>query len=81
MPTLTIDGVEIEVEAGQSVLVVFENNDTMTHNLIVTVPGAHEEVGAAAEFLKPVFSDDGIKFQLHEGLFILQKGESHDPNL
>jgi len=32
--------------------------------------------GAAAEFLKPVFSDDGIKFQLHEGLFILQKGES-----
>lgn len=43
------DRTKMEVEAGQLVLVIFENDDTMTHNLIVTVPGAHEEVGTAAE--------------------------------
>lgn len=43
------DRTTIEVEAGQLVLIIFENNDTMTHNLIITVPGAHEEVGTAAE--------------------------------
>ncbi len=43
------DRTKIEVEAGKSVLVIFENDDTMTHNLVIATPGAHEEIGTAAE--------------------------------
>ncbi|MBI4607141.1 MAG: c-type cytochrome [Planctomycetes bacterium] len=39
------------VEAGKPVEVVLENPDIMPHNLVVTAPGALEEVGRAAELL------------------------------
>ena len=40
---------EIVVAAGTPVALVFQNNDLMPHNLVVTAPGALEEVGTAAE--------------------------------
>ncbi|HZU37154.1 MAG TPA: plastocyanin/azurin family copper-binding protein, partial [Gemmataceae bacterium] len=37
------------VQAGKPVEIVFENNDMMPHNLVITRPGALEEVGMQAE--------------------------------
>ena len=42
---------EFWVEAGRPVSIVFQNNDVMPHNLVITVPGAMAEVGLAAERL------------------------------
>ncbi|MFT5049856.1 MAG: putative heme-binding domain-containing protein [Chlamydiales bacterium] len=42
---------EFWVEAGSTVSIVFQNNDVMPHNLVVTMPGTMEEVGRAAELL------------------------------
>ncbi|MEC7566862.1 MAG: PVC-type heme-binding CxxCH protein [Planctomycetota bacterium] len=45
------DRPHIYVQAGKPVEIVFENVDIMPHNLIVTTPGAREEVGILAERL------------------------------
>ncbi|MSU59517.1 MAG: hypothetical protein EXS35_15330 [Pedosphaera sp.] len=37
------------VEAGKSVEIILQNDDAMPHNLVITKPGAAEEVGNAAE--------------------------------
>ncbi|HYH56621.1 MAG TPA: plastocyanin/azurin family copper-binding protein, partial [Anseongella sp.] len=39
------------VKAGQKVIIEFENNDAMQHNMLVIRPGALEKVGAAADDL------------------------------
>jgi putative heme-binding domain-containing protein len=39
----------IVVEAGKPVEIVLINDDTMPHNLVITAPGALEEIGNAAE--------------------------------
>ena len=39
----------LEVEAGQTVAIVFENTDFMQHNLLIVKPGSLETVGAAAD--------------------------------
>ena len=43
----------IVVEAGKPVEIILINDDAMPHNLVVTVPGALEEIGTAAEKLPP----------------------------
>ena len=43
------DRAKIYVEAGKPVQIVFENNDIMPHNLVITQPGALTKVGLAAE--------------------------------
>ncbi|MFO1512012.1 MAG: plastocyanin/azurin family copper-binding protein [Verrucomicrobiota bacterium] len=43
----------IVVEAGKPVSIVLINDDNMPHNLVVTAPGALEEVGAMAEKMPP----------------------------
>ena len=43
------DREEIQVAAGESIRLLFENNDTMPHNLVLVALGAREEVGRAAE--------------------------------
>lgn len=43
----------IVVEAGQPVSIVLINDDTMPHNLVITAPGALEEIGTAAEKMAP----------------------------
>jgi putative heme-binding domain-containing protein len=39
----------IVVEAGKPVEIVLQNEDSMPHNLVITMPGAVEEIGTAAE--------------------------------
>jgi putative heme-binding domain-containing protein len=43
------DKERIVVKAGRPVEIIFENTDLMPHNLVITQPGALEEVGLAAE--------------------------------
>ncbi len=45
------DRKELFVEAGKPVAIVFQNNDVMPHNLVVTAPGQMEKVGILAESL------------------------------
>lgn len=46
---MLFDKDRIVVQAGKPVEVVFENNDLMPHNFVVTLPGALEEVGLLGE--------------------------------
>ena len=41
------------VEAGKPVEIILQNDDAMPHNLVITKPGAAEEVGNAAEKMSP----------------------------
>ncbi len=43
----------IVVEAGKPMSIVFINADAMPHNLVITAPGAVEEIGTAAEKMPP----------------------------
>jgi putative heme-binding domain-containing protein len=46
---MLFDRDRIVVEAGKPVEIIFENNDLMPHNFVVTQPGALEEVGLLGE--------------------------------
>lgn len=43
----------IVVEAGKPVSIILINDDAMPHNLVVTTPGAVEEIGPMAELMPP----------------------------
>ena len=43
------DREEIKVTAGEPIRLLFENNDTMPHNMVLVAVGAREKVGRAAE--------------------------------
>ena len=47
------DTPRIVVEAGKPFEIIFENTDMMAHNLVITQPGAREEVGMEAQTMKP----------------------------
>ena len=47
-PGLKYDVAQFEVKAGSKIRLVFNNNDDMTHNVVVVVPGAGDEVGKLA---------------------------------
>lgn len=47
-PGLKFDVSLFEVKAGAKVRMIFNNNDDMTHNVVLVVPGAAEEVGNLA---------------------------------
>ncbi|WP_229208485.1 plastocyanin/azurin family copper-binding protein [Dyadobacter psychrophilus] len=47
-PGLKFDKEILEVKAGSKVKLVFNNNDDMLHNLVITAPGKGEEVGQNA---------------------------------
>jgi putative heme-binding domain-containing protein len=46
---MLFDKERIVVKAGKPVEIVFDNNDLMPHNFVVTQPGALEEIGTLAE--------------------------------
>ncbi len=48
---MQFDKTELTVKAGQTVRIVFKNNDLMQHNLVVIRAGTLEAVGAAADRL------------------------------
>lgn len=45
---LQYDKTSVTVKAGAKVKLMFDNTDDMPHNLVITAPGAADEVGAAA---------------------------------
>ena len=47
-PGLKFDVAELEVTAGSKVKLVFNNNDDMLHNLVITAPGKGDAVGKLA---------------------------------
>ncbi len=47
-PGLKFDVSTLEVKAGSKVRLIFNNNDDMTHNVVVVAPGAADEVGNLA---------------------------------
>jgi uncharacterized cupredoxin-like copper-binding protein len=47
-PGLKFDITNLEVKAGSKVRLIFNNNDDMTHNVVVVTPGAADEVGNLA---------------------------------
>lgn len=47
VPGLKFDISEIQVKAGSKIKIVFNNNDDMLHNLVITKPGAANAVGEA----------------------------------
>ena len=51
---------EFWVEADKPVAILFQNNDVMPHNLVVTAEGALEEVGQAAEALDGATTTDYV---------------------
>ncbi len=55
---LKFDKTEFTVEAGKEFEIIFENSDTLPHNLLLAHPGALEEVGALAD--KMALQPDGM---------------------
>ncbi|MEO5978606.1 MAG: plastocyanin/azurin family copper-binding protein [Chryseolinea sp.] len=47
-PGLKYDITEVQVKAGSKIKLVFNNNDDMTHNVVVTAPGTAKAVGDMA---------------------------------
>jgi uncharacterized cupredoxin-like copper-binding protein len=47
-PGLKYDIAQFEVKAGSKIRLVFNNNDDMTHNVVIVVPGAGDEIGKLA---------------------------------
>jgi azurin len=50
-PNLNYSVKELQVKAGSKVKLVFNNNDDMTHNLVIVKPNTATEIGKAAENL------------------------------
>ena len=46
---MLFDKERLAVHAGKPVEILFENNDLMPHNFVITRPGALEEIGTQAE--------------------------------
>ena len=47
-PGLKFDVTNFEVKAGSKIRLIFNNNDDMTHNVVIVAPGAADEVGTLA---------------------------------
>ena len=47
-PGLKFDTESFQVKAGSHIKLIFNNNDDMTHNLVITQPNTADEVGTAA---------------------------------
>ena len=56
---LRYDKRRVVVEASRPVEIVLENRDVMPHNLVITAPGAREEVGRAAQVMTPEPDEQG----------------------
>jgi putative heme-binding domain-containing protein len=56
------DNTLLVVEAGQPICIVLINEDAMPHNLVVTTPGAVEEIGPLAETMPPDVDAGGRLF-------------------
>ena len=60
------------VQAGKPVQVILENNDAMPHNLVITTPGAMQEVAVAAGTLPPPADPDSKSAYIPDSPKVLQ---------
>ena len=60
------------VQAGKPVQVILENNDAMPHNLVITAPGAMQEIAVAAGTLPPPADPDAKTAYIPESPKVLQ---------
>ena len=51
------DATRLVVVAGKPFEIIFENDDMMPHNLVVTQPGARESIGLVADKMQPTVLD------------------------
>ncbi|MGN6387288.1 MAG: PVC-type heme-binding CxxCH protein, partial [Verrucomicrobiota bacterium] len=56
------DLTRLVVEAGKPFEIILENDDFMPHNLVITEPGAREEVGTQAQTMQPNPDREGRVF-------------------
>lgn len=63
------------VQAGKPVQIILENADAMPHNLVVTTPGAFQEVAVAGSELPPTYIPEKNPKMLH-ALALVQPDES-----
>jgi azurin len=78
-PGLKYDRAELKVKAGAKIQLNFNNNDDMQHNMVITMPNAANEIGAAALDLGLSGSDlsyvpESAKVLFHT--FLLEPGTS-----
>lgn len=59
---MLFDRTEFYVEAGKPVSIIFQNNDVMPHNLVITNSGAMQAVGEAAEAMAGTEGADAAGF-------------------
>lgn len=81
VPNLKFNLSEITVKAGSKVKLTFNNTDDMLHNVVITAPGAADEVGQAALNLgldgeKMSFVPNSSKVLFHTSLLQPNKSES-----
>ncbi|HVV02539.1 MAG TPA: plastocyanin/azurin family copper-binding protein, partial [Verrucomicrobiae bacterium] len=62
------DTPRLVVEAGKPFQIIFENDDFMPHNLVVTGPGARENVGMASATMKPGELDSEQRAYIPKGV-------------
>jgi len=60
------------VQAGKPVQVILENNDAMPHNLVITAPGALQEIAVAAGTMPPPSDPDSKSAYIPESPKVLQ---------
>lgn len=53
---------QVVVQAGSRIELVFENTDYMPHNLVLTLPGARQEIGRAAESMVGPEGRQGLQY-------------------
>ena len=53
---------QVVVQAGSRIELVFENTDYMPHNLVLTLPGARQEIGRAAEGMVDLEGRQGLRY-------------------
>ncbi len=80
-PGLKYDVATLEIKAGSKIRLIFNNNDDMTHNVVITVPGAADEVGNLAIQLGLKGSEmnyvpSSTKVLFHTGLLQPESSES-----
>ena len=72
---------QVVVEVGRQVELVFENQDYMPHNLVLTLPGDRQEIGRAAENMKAEADSKGRFYvpaspKVLQGTRLLEPGQT-----
>jgi azurin len=72
------DTTRIVVQAGKPFEIIFENNDMMPHNIVITQPGTREEVGTQAQNMSGTPDKEG-KVYVPKNKMIIASSKMLDP--